>query len=158
MFKDCFNLSAFTLDMKRGISYTWNTYDLLIFKKNRLLSGINTSKLERFILECQDDEDGGISDRPGNMTDIFHLFFGLAALSLIDHAKYDLELVDPLFAIPKRITGDLRNRLGRELCSNEEMIPKEVGETGVEELGPGVKEKELETASEEVGSEQKSDN
>lgn len=92
------------------------------------------------------------------MTDIFHLFFGLAALSLIDHAKYDLELVDPLFAIPKRITGDLRNRLGRELCCNEEMMPEEEGKTGIQQKEPEMKGKEPETASEEVNAEQKRDN
>lgn len=58
------------------------------------------------------------------MTDIFHLFFGLAALSLIDHEKYDLELIDPLFAIPRSITGDLRKRLEKDLCDNQEMVPK----------------------------------
>jgi len=37
-------------------------------------------------LNCQDDgliggEGGGISDKPGNQVDVFHTFFGLAALS-----------------------------------------------------------------------------
>lgn len=80
-------------------------------QKNVLLSGINTKKLESFILECQDPEDGGMSDRPGNMTDIFHTFFGLAALSLIDHKKYDLEEIDAVFAIPKKHASSLRARI-----------------------------------------------
>ena len=32
-------------------------------------------------------EDGGISDRPGNEPDVFHTFFGVAALSIIERAK-----------------------------------------------------------------------
>ena len=43
---------------------------------------------------------------------------------MIDHQKYDLELIDPLFAIPKRLTSDLRRRLERDLCDNEEMVPE----------------------------------
>lgn len=76
-----------------------------------MLSGIDCAQLERFILNCQDPEDGGLGDRPGNQTDVFHTFFGLAALSLIDHKKYGLDEVDPLFAIPKRLTQRLHLRL-----------------------------------------------
>jgi geranylgeranyl transferase type-2 subunit beta len=35
------------------------------------------------ILTCQDYEGGGISDRPGDMVDVFHTLFGLAGLSLL---------------------------------------------------------------------------
>ena len=77
------------------------------------MSGINTRKLEEFILECQDPEDGGMSDRPGNMTDIFHTFFGLTALSLIDHQKYDLEPIDAVFALPKKFTKELNQRINK---------------------------------------------
>ena len=34
---------------------------------------------------CQDEEDGGIAERPGNLADIFHTFFGVAGLSLLGH-------------------------------------------------------------------------
>jgi geranylgeranyl transferase type-2 subunit beta len=34
-------------------------------------------------LTCQDYEGGGISDRPGDMVDVFHTLFGLAGLSLL---------------------------------------------------------------------------
>jgi geranylgeranyl transferase type-2 subunit beta len=64
---------------------------------------IDTAKLERYILECQDPEEGGFSDRPGNGNDVFHTFFAIAGLSLIDAAKYNLDLVDPVFAIPKSV-------------------------------------------------------
>lgn len=59
---------------------------------------IDQQGLEGYILDCQ-DEEGGISDRPGNTVDVFHTFFGLAALSLINPEKYGLECVDPTYAI-----------------------------------------------------------
>lgn len=46
---------------------------------------IDGSKLIGFILRCQDDEDGGIAERPGNMADVFHTFFGIAGLSLLGY-------------------------------------------------------------------------
>ena len=48
-------------------------------------SWIDEQALAKFILDCQDPEDGGISDRPGNMGDIFHTFFGIAGLSLLGY-------------------------------------------------------------------------
>ena len=47
------------------------------------LDWIDQKALENFIIACQ-DVDGGIGDRPGNTVDVFHTFFGLAALSLLD--------------------------------------------------------------------------
>lgn len=35
------------------------------------------------ILIGQDFEGGGISDRPGDMVDVFHTLFGVAGLSLL---------------------------------------------------------------------------
>ena len=46
-------------------------------------SWIDKASLEKYILECQDTQDGGIADRPGNEPDVFHTFFGVAALSLM---------------------------------------------------------------------------
>lgn len=42
----------------------------------------------------QDEDDGGISDRPEDMTDVYHTFFGIAGLSLMG---YVLGLFSPLF-------------------------------------------------------------
>lgn len=71
-------------------------------------SWINLDSLRRYILNCQDiDTDGsggGIADCPGNETDVFHTFFGLTALSLME--KFDLEPIDHTYAIPK---ASLRN-------------------------------------------------
>ena len=37
---------------------------------------------------------GGLADRPGDAVDVFHTFFGLAGLSLLDHPG--LESVNPI--------------------------------------------------------------
>jgi len=63
---------------------------------------INLDELRKYVLNCQDLEmdgtGGGIADRPGNETDVFHTFFGLTALSLMK--KYDLQAINHTFAIP----------------------------------------------------------
>ena len=66
---------------------------------------IDLDSLRRYILNCQDLEadgtGGGIADRPGNATDVFHTFFGLTALSLMN--QYNLEAIDHTYAIPKQV-------------------------------------------------------
>jgi geranylgeranyl transferase type-2 subunit beta len=42
----------------------------------------------------QDSELGGLSDRPGDMVDVWHTFFGIAGLSLLGFPR--LEEVDPV--------------------------------------------------------------
>jgi len=59
---------------------------------------INLDALEKYILNWQDDLDGGVGDRPGNEVDVFHTFFGTAALSLMK--RHDINHIDPRFAIP----------------------------------------------------------
>ncbi|KAE8421525.1 terpenoid cyclases/protein prenyltransferase alpha-alpha toroid [Aspergillus pseudocaelatus] len=49
------------------------------------LHWINGDKLAAFILRCQDPENGGFGDRPGNMVDVFHTHFALAGLSLLGY-------------------------------------------------------------------------
>lgn len=49
------------------------------------LHWIDKEKLTQFILECQDPEEGGLADRPGDMVDVFHTNFGVAGLSLLGH-------------------------------------------------------------------------
>lgn len=58
------------------------------------LHWIDGDKLADFILKCQDPELGGISDRPGDMVDVFHTVFGIAGLSLLEHPG--LVEVDPI--------------------------------------------------------------
>jgi geranylgeranyl transferase type-2 subunit beta len=45
-----------------------------------------------------DGSGGGIADRPGNETDVFHTFFGLTALSLMK--QYELGDIDHTYALP----------------------------------------------------------
>ncbi|KRY36575.1 Geranylgeranyl transferase type-2 subunit beta [Trichinella spiralis] len=44
---------------------------------------IDKKCLREFILACQEEENGGFSDRPGDEPDPFHTLFGLAGLSLL---------------------------------------------------------------------------
>jgi geranylgeranyl transferase type-2 subunit beta len=46
----------------------------------------------------QDEDDGGISDRPDDMADVYHTFFGIAGLSLMGHEG--LAAIDPTYALP----------------------------------------------------------
>lgn len=67
---------------------------------------------QSFILQCQDQDDGGIADRPGNVADVFHTFFGIAGLALLGyfdgkegHAHY--RPIDPVYALPADIVAEL---------------------------------------------------
>lgn len=50
---------------------------------------------------AQDEARGGISDRPEDMVDVFHTFFGIAGLSLM--GQCNLAAIDPVFALPDTI-------------------------------------------------------
>lgn len=63
---------------------------------------IDRDALIKFILRCQDTELGGISDRPGNMVDVWHTLFGLTGLSLLGYP--DLDTIDPVYCLPKVTT------------------------------------------------------
>lgn len=67
------------------VCYSWWVLSSLTIMGR--LHWINADRLEQFILSCQDNETGGFSDRTGNMPDIFHTLFGLAALSLLKADK-----------------------------------------------------------------------
>ena len=62
---------------------------------------VDADKLEEFVLSSQDSEDGGISDRPGNIADPFHTFLGIAGLSLF--GKLDVPHVNPIYALPDEV-------------------------------------------------------
>ena len=47
------------------------------------LHWIDKEKMIKFILASQDEETGGISDRPGDLPDPFHTLFGIAGLSML---------------------------------------------------------------------------
>lgn len=77
---------------------------------------IDTDALASFICACQDVEDGGISDRPGNMSDVFHTFFGIAGLSLLGWFENNqkgteysqFKKVDAVFALPVEVVERLQ--------------------------------------------------
>ncbi|KAL1923409.1 uncharacterized protein VTP21DRAFT_8389 [Calcarisporiella thermophila] len=69
------------------------------------LDWINKDKLCEFILSCQDPEIGGISDRPGNMVDVYHTHFGIAGLSLLGYPG--LKPIDPVYCLPKHVVQRL---------------------------------------------------
>lgn len=64
----------------------------MIIKNNNILYDNNskydnsniydTDNLIEFIMKCQ-HHNGGFSDRPGNMPDIYHQMFALASLSML---------------------------------------------------------------------------
>ena len=66
------------------------------------LHWIDGASLVGFILRCQDEEGGGIADRPGDMVDVFHTVFGIAGLSLLGYEG--LEEVDPVYCMPRSVT------------------------------------------------------
>ncbi|KAK9312521.1 terpenoid cyclases/protein prenyltransferase alpha-alpha toroid [Lipomyces starkeyi] len=70
------------------------------------LDWIDRQKLREFILDAQDDEQGGIADRKGDMVDVFHTLFGIAALSLLGFEN--LEPVNPVYCLPERIMGRVK--------------------------------------------------
>mmetsp|Transcript_31162 Transcript_31162/g.30006 ORF Transcript_31162/g.30006 Transcript_31162/m.30006 type:complete len:377 (-) Transcript_31162:68-1198(-) len=66
---------------------------------------ISKSKLADFILKCQDLDDGGIADNPNDMPDVFHTFFGIAGLSLLNYLHQPssdviFRKIDPVYALP----------------------------------------------------------
>ncbi|KXN73774.1 terpenoid cyclases/Protein prenyltransferase [Conidiobolus coronatus NRRL 28638] len=74
-------------EKKEDVCYSW-----------WVLNWINKDALTKFILNTQDPETGGLGDRPGNIGDVFHTLFGIAALSLLGYEG--LEKVDPRYCLP----------------------------------------------------------
>lgn len=70
------------------------------------LEWIDYEKLRGFILRCQDEKKGGISDRPDNEVDVFHTLFGIAGLSLMGFEN--LQPVDPVYCMPPSVTSTIR--------------------------------------------------
>lgn len=56
----------------------------------------------------QDEDGGGISDRPEDQVDVYHTFFGIAGLSLM--GRPGLQPIDPTFALPVEVVDRLRQR------------------------------------------------
>ena len=89
------------------VCYSW--WCLSAMKICNKISWINKKYLIQFILNAQDVDDGGISDRPGDLCDIYHTYFGIGGLSLLGCTKeYYLKEIDPIWALPR----DLCRRIG----------------------------------------------
>mmetsp|Transcript_3838 Transcript_3838/g.10796 ORF Transcript_3838/g.10796 Transcript_3838/m.10796 type:complete len:344 (-) Transcript_3838:276-1307(-) len=69
------------------------------------LDWIDGQGLVRFILRCQDAEGGGIADKPEDVPDVFHTFFGIAGCSLLGHGG--LKQIDPVHAMPVEVMEKL---------------------------------------------------
>uniref|UniRef100_A0A7S1XAH0 Geranylgeranyl transferase type-2 subunit beta n=1 Tax=Compsopogon caeruleus TaxID=31354 RepID=A0A7S1XAH0_9RHOD len=83
-------------DKTEDVCYSWWVLaSLVIIGKQSWIDG---KALSDFILRCQDSEEGGVADRPGDVADVFHTYFGVAGLSLLQHP--DVTPIDPMFALP----------------------------------------------------------
>lgn len=86
----------------------WCLASLRMISKMHL---IDHKRLIYFILACQDNEQGGFSDRPGNWVDPYHTMFAIASMSLILHncdiqefqsiTKAKLKPVNPTLCMPE---------------------------------------------------------
>lgn len=81
------------------VCYSWWVLASLVIMER--VHWIDRKKLEQFILDCQDPECGGISDRPDDAVDVFHTFFGVAGLSLLGFPG--LAAIDPAYALPVNV-------------------------------------------------------
>lgn len=82
------------------VCYSWWVMSSLAMI-NRL-HWIDSQALAAFILRCQDPQNGGFADRPGDVVDVFHTCFGVTGLSLIGYPNVDA--VDPVYCLPRRVT------------------------------------------------------
>ncbi|CAK9316258.1 unnamed protein product [Citrullus colocynthis] len=79
------NLEVLMVDLRNflmWVCYSWWVLSSLIMIDR--VHWINKEKLIKFILDCQGTENGGISDRPDDAVDIYHSYFGIAGLSLLE--------------------------------------------------------------------------
>ncbi len=88
----------------QDVCYSWWCLSALSILKR--LHWIDQNKLIDFILDCQDEIDGGISDRPEDEVDVYHTFFGIAGLSLMGYEG--LKPIDPTLALPCDVVDRLK--------------------------------------------------
>ena len=73
------------------------------------LHWIDGDSLKKFIVASQDEEGGGIADRPGDVCDPFHTLFGVCGMALLGDGN--LREVNPVLCMPQRVV----DRLGVEV-------------------------------------------
>jgi len=88
------------------VCYSWWVLSALTLLRHT--DWIDSSALRSFILQCQDEDAGGISDKPGDEPDVFHTFFGVAGLALL--GTDDVPAVDAAHALPVSVMLKLRAR------------------------------------------------
>ena len=91
-------------EKKPDVCYSWWVLSSLSIIDR--LHWIDNEALRGFIIACQDEETGGFSDRPGDMVDVFHTFFGVAGLALMGFEK--LNPIDPIYALTSSTVKRLR--------------------------------------------------
>ena len=82
------------------------------------LHWIDAKSLRAFILASQDDETGGISDRPSDYPDPFHTLFGVAGISLLSKETNEdthLKKVNPVFCMPEYVIQKRKIKI-QKLC------------------------------------------
>ncbi|XP_048328762.1 geranylgeranyl transferase type-2 subunit beta 1 isoform X3 [Ziziphus jujuba] len=90
------------------VCYSWWVLSSLIMIDR--VHWINKEKLVKYILDCQDLDNGGISDRPDDAVDVYHTYFGVAGLSLLEYTG--LKAIDPAYALPVDVVN--RIFIGRQ--------------------------------------------
>ncbi|KAK4128929.1 terpenoid cyclases/Protein prenyltransferase [Parathielavia appendiculata] len=93
-------------EKKEDVCYSW--WVLSSLEMIGKTHWIDRDQLVAFILRCQDPERGGISDRPGDMVDVWHTVFGIAGLSLLQYPG--LQPVDEVYCMPKSATARVLGR------------------------------------------------
>ncbi|XP_048137853.1 geranylgeranyl transferase type-2 subunit beta 1-like isoform X3 [Rhodamnia argentea] len=91
------------------VCYSWWVLSSLVMIDR--VHWIDKEKLIKYILDCQDTEKGGISDRPDDAVDVYHTYFGVAGLSLLEYPG--VKAIDPAYALPVNVV----NRIFFGRCS-----------------------------------------
>eukprot|EP00672_Neobodo_designis_P027034 CAMPEP_0174832208 /NCGR_PEP_ID=MMETSP1114-20130205/3550_1 /TAXON_ID=312471 /ORGANISM="Neobodo designis, Strain CCAP 1951/1" /LENGTH=348 /DNA_ID=CAMNT_0016066063 /DNA_START=30 /DNA_END=1076 /DNA_ORIENTATION=- len=93
------------------VCYSWWVLSSLAML--RRLHWIDRGALFSYILRCQDPDDGGIADKPGNYADVYHTFFGACGLSMLGYDKAPLNEINPAYAMPPETLRRLGVPAGR---------------------------------------------
>ena len=85
---------------------------------------LQLTKIVTVSLDLQDEHEGGISDRPEDMCDVFHTFFGIAALSLMQRSS--LVPIDPAYALPVDTVARLKAQHEAKATCAPELVAQEL--------------------------------
>ena len=88
------------------VCYSWWVLSSLVLLERDCW--IDRAALRQFILNAQDEDDGGIADKPGNEPDVFHTFFGIAGLAFL--GADGVLPVEPMHAMPVATMERLRKQ------------------------------------------------